>query len=99
MIQTLKVTRRDFVTLKEDRRTDGFCEIGVYVDPVLPGAGLILTAVISKQAGRGCKWCVYPYNGPTRRFTRKGAAYDYAAEVARASDAGKIHLTRTPVAS
>jgi hypothetical protein len=97
MIQTLKVTRRDFVTFKEDRRTDGFVEIGVFVDPVLPKAGLILTAVISRQAGKGNKWCVYPYNGLTRRFTRKGAAYDYAVEAARASDAGKIHLTRFSV--
>lgn len=72
MLQTLKVTRRNFVTFKEDRRTDGFVEVGVYVDPVLPGAGLILSAVISRQAGKGNKWCVYPYNGPTRRWQAMG---------------------------
>jgi len=93
MIQSLKVTRRNFVTFKEDRRTDGFCEIGVYVDPILPKAGLIMAAVISKQAGKGCKWCVYGafnHSAPFRTLV-KGKALDHAYDIARFTDAGKIH--------
>lgn len=93
MIQTLKVTRRNFVTFKEDRRGDGFVEIGVYVDPILPKAGLIMAAVISRQAGNGNKWCVYAAFNRSAPFRTpvKGKALDHAYDLARWSDAGKIH--------
>lgn len=89
----VKTTRRDFVTFREDRLATGGYEIGVFVDAVLPGASVILTAVISRQPGKNSRWCVYPYAGSARKFAWKAQALEYAFVCAYGSAAGKIHAS------
>lgn len=89
----IKVTRPEaFVTLKEDKRPGGWCEIGVYVDPVIKGGSLILVAVITHPCTGG-KWFVSGLGWNKHRTNTRKAALEHAFDMVRHSAAYKI-LTR-----
>lgn len=80
-----------YVTKVTDRREDGWCEVGAYVDPVLPGASRILAAVITHPC-KGAKWTVHSAGSHDKRiFPSLVKAWSYAWEIANQTDAAKIH--------
>ena len=88
---TILETKIHYVTKVTDRRDDGWCEVGAYVDPVLPGAGRILAAVITHPC-KGAKWTVHSAGSHNKRtFTSLAKAWSHAWEIAAQTDAGKIH--------
>tara|TARA_R110000868_G_scaffold348485_2_gene609592 strand:- start:74 stop:397 length:324 start_codon:yes stop_codon:yes gene_type:complete len=87
-------SRAHFVTYRATRlNTDGNMEIGVYVDPILPGAATIMTSVITRPL-TGARWRLHTAGGRTHLYTNltavRRAAWDHAAE----TDAGKMHMEK-----
>jgi hypothetical protein len=88
---TILETKVHYVTKVTDRRADGWCEVGAYVDPILPGASRILAAVITHPC-KGAKWTVHAASSHDKRaFTSLAKAWAYAWEIASGTDAGKYH--------
>ena len=85
-------SKAHFVTYKDTRMTEGgWREIGLYVDPVLPGAQPILCAVITHPC-KGAKWFVHEANRHGKNaFPTMKAARRYAFRACVNSDAGQIH--------
>ena len=72
------------VTCRLNRYDSGLVEIGFYTPPFLPSAGLVLRAIVSRQYGRGSKWCVYGPASLTLRYRLRAIACAKAIEVAQA---------------
>lgn len=85
------------VKMREDKRPGGWREIGVFVDPVLAGAGNILVAVVTHPC-TGAKWFVYPAAGAgicgRLTFKTRKDAVRWAFREALNSDAYRLHEAR-----
>ena len=83
--------RVHYVTKRTERRGGGWCEVGVYVDPVLPGGSRILAAVISHPC-KGAKWTLHSAGSHNREvFPSLNKAWGRAWQIASQTDAGRIH--------
>ena len=88
---TILECRVHYITKRTERRGGGWCEVGVYVDPVLPGGTRILAAVISHPC-KGAKWTVHAAGKHDKRaFPSLVKAWEHAWQIASQTDAGRIH--------
>ena len=80
-----------YIIVKEDKRRD-WSEIAVYVDPIIPGAGMICASVITHPR-KGAKWFVHDRDTGCRGvpFKTKKLALWAAIEAAKDIEAYKIH--------
>lgn len=84
-------SKAHFVTYVKTYGENGWSETGLYVDPVLPGAGRILTAVMTHPC-KGAKWFVHAASSHEKKaFRRMHDARKYAFDLCVKSDAGQIH--------
>jgi hypothetical protein len=83
MTQSIKTTHHQGdITVKEDRRGDGFYEIVVSGPFKGVGGQRGIAAIISRQCVGG-KWCLYEtgLSGVTERFKTKKAAVERAIQI------------------
>jgi hypothetical protein len=91
---TILECRVHYITKRTDRRESGWCEVGVYVDPVLPGGSRILAAVISHPC-KGAKWTLHSAGSHSREtFPSLIKAWERAWDIATLTDAGQIHYKK-----
>jgi len=84
-------SKAHFVTYVKTYGENGWSEVGLYVDPVLPGTKRILTAVMTHPC-KGAKWFVHEAGIHGKRtFSTMKEAREYAFDVCVKSDAGQIH--------